>query len=109
MSNRDIILVLTDAFDEHANVVIPKLDLSGKRHFRLNLVVSSLQLTKILFDGLSWTVIQNGLRLQSEHVGAVWCRRATVSVTSEHEDDHSNGFRIWKSEWNRVLYGLYAS
>ncbi len=30
-----------------------------------------------------------------------------MSLTSEHEGEVSNGFRLWRSEWNRTLYGLY--
>lgn len=106
---KNVILILSDNFDEHATVVTSELDSMGADYFRFNLDVNSLKDSNIDFNGAEWRITQAGKSLQGSAVATVWCRKATVTVTSEHEDDKSNGFRIWRSEWNRVLYGFYSS
>lgn len=108
MPNRNAVLILADAFDAHADVVTSKLKALGTDCYRFDLDVNSLKSSVISFDGYRWAIAQSGYDLTSDEVGAVWCRKATVSLTSEHEEGRSNGFRIWRSEWNRVLCGLYS-
>lgn len=104
-----MILILTDAFDAHADVVVEKLKLRGVSFFRLNLDVSSLQTTSATYRAGSWILKQEAKTIRLSEVKVVWCRRSTVSLTAEQEHDFSNGFRLWRSEWNRFLFGCYSS
>lgn len=104
-----MILVVTDAFDVHADLVIAKAEALSAPVFRLDLDVASLQGTRAAYRDGSWTLGRGPRSLASADVRAVWCRRTAVSVTSEHEGDASNGFRLWRSEWNRTLYGLFSA
>ena len=99
-----MILILTDSNDVHADIVSMKL---GDNYFRLNLDIEALKDTKISFDGSEWTISQNGKTIKNSSVKCVWPRRVSVQVNSEQQQDQSNGFRLWRSEWNKSLFGLY--
>ncbi|GBO47680.1 hypothetical protein MFFDBJGM_00683 [Pectobacterium versatile] len=99
-----MILILTDRFDLHANIVEEKLK---RPYFRLNLDVESLQETEITFSGSDWVIVQEKRRCMASKIDCVWPRRITVQTTLEQQADTSNGFRLWKGEWNKVLFGFY--
>jgi len=105
-----MILILTDAHDPHADSVISHLDELGKPYFRFNIDVKSLLATKIFFDGDIWWIEQNKSCASSESIKCIWARRLTVSLDLEQQTgNEDSGFRLWRSEWNRCLYGLYTS
>lgn len=101
-----MILILTDSFDIHSDIVSNKI---GNSYFRLNLDIESLKDTKLSFNGEDWEIIQNGKTIISSQVKCVWPRRVSVQMTLEQQQDLSNGFRLWRSEWNKSLFGLYHS
>ena len=105
-----MILILADVFDTHADIVQLHLKASGIPSFRLNLDVNALQNTSLHHDINGWTINQNDRSFHSKDIGCVWPRRLTVSLTLEQQTDlETRSFRLWRSEWNRCLYGLYAA
>lgn len=104
-----MILVLTDAFDAHADRVIQELEIAQAKYFRMNLDVTSLKASHITYEGDCWAVSSPTGSFVSKDICCIWCRKSTISLTIEEEDDQSNGFRLWKSEWNRALFGLYSA
>lgn len=105
-----MILILADAFDTHADVVEQRLKEIGARPFRFNLDVDALLKTAMRFDGESWHIEQAEVSAASREFRCVWPRRLTVSLTLEQQTEpETRSFRLWRSEWNRCLYGLYAS
>ncbi len=103
------ILILSDQFDTHADVVEEKIVARGGSVFRINLDVDSLNRSTISYVNRSWKISCGGRTLKDSDVRSVWCRRTSVSLTAEQQLDLSNGFRLWRSEWNRVLFGFYNS
>lgn len=104
-----MLLILTDKFDEHANLIIKKIKQSNIMFFRLNLDVDSLKYTTVTFDGDKWTIkTLNGV-FNSTDVKCVWARRAFVELTLEEQNEQNNDFKIWKNEWNKTLLGLYLN
>lgn len=104
-----MILILTDEFDTHADAVIAKMTKCDVSLFRLDLNVEALKRTHISSsDG--WAVAAGDNRCELSDVRAVWARRLTVSQTLEqqHEPDDP-GSRLWRSERNRSLYGMYVA
>ncbi|MCK8541357.1 hypothetical protein [Yersinia ruckeri] len=99
-----MILILSDSYDVHADVVSKKI---GKHFFRLNLDIEALKKTKITFNGLDWIITQNDMIIKASDIKCVWPRRVSVQINSEQQQDQSNGFRLWRSEWNKSLFGLY--
>jgi len=104
-----VILILADAFDTHANVVEQHLRDSGASLFRLDLDVHSLQNTILSYDSSDWIVRQGSFEIRASDIRTVWPRRLTVSLTLEQQtEQETSSFRLWRSEWNRCLYGMYA-
>ncbi|KRB18382.1 hypothetical protein ASE05_27140 [Mesorhizobium sp. Root172] len=104
-----MILILADAFDSHVDAVEIYLRQSGSEFSRLNLDVESLRQTSISFDGDIWVFSQNGIETSSADISCVWARRLTVSLTLEQQNLKEDvTSKIWRAEWNRCLYGLYA-
>lgn len=101
------ILVVTDQHDKHADHVIGKLLTRSLPVFRLNLDVESLKRTIISYRAGEWQLSVGDESVEGREVKCVWCRRSTVSLDAEQQVDLSNGFRMWRSEWNRVLFGFY--
>jgi glutathione synthase/RimK-type ligase-like ATP-grasp enzyme len=104
-----MILIVADNFDAHANVVCDVLKMKGANYFRLDLDVRSLMETTASFTPFIWTLQNKNSLLNSENVDCVWCRRYSVSLTHEEESLHDNGFKLWKNEWNKTLFGFYNS
>jgi glutathione synthase/RimK-type ligase-like ATP-grasp enzyme len=105
-----MILILADSFDAHADVVEQHLKASSAVYFRLNLDVHSLQKSHLHFDGEHWRLEQDGSTVISALIQCVWPRRLTVSLSLEQQTTiESSAFRLWRSEWNRSLYGFYSS
>ena len=105
-----MILIIADIFDTHADVVQGHLSRSGATHFRLNLDVNSLENTVLDHAANEWVINQSGRQFRASEIKCVWPRRLTVSLTLEQQtEQETSSFRLWRSEWNRCLYGLYAS
>ena len=104
-----MILVLTDAFDVHADEVIQHLHGMSVEVFRLNLDVESLQHTTCAYDGDVWSFTQNHQMMLHRDIKCVWMRRSFVEVSIENEELYDISFRIWRGEWNKTLLGLYVS
>ena len=104
-----MILIISDVFDAHADEVTKHLSAAKEPFFRLNLDVETLKSTKIHFQDDIWHVTQNGTSTTSQEINCVWPRRLTVSLTLEQQTtEEESDFKLWKSEWNRCLYGFYA-
>lgn len=104
-----MILILTDSFDLHADVVIKKLAQEELNFFRFNLDVESLKKTKISFNGDAWIINDGKTIINSNEISCVWCRRPFVELTLEEKNCSGVDFKIWKNEWNKTLLGLYNS
>jgi len=105
-----MVLILSDRFDTHADLVVGKLDQRTIPYYRLNLDIGSLLNTKISFQGGKWTIsATNSATLHSDDISCVWCRRPFVELTLEEQQRSDVDFKIWKNEWNKTLLGLYNS
>lgn len=104
-----MVLILTDAYDTHADFVIKKLDEDKLDYYRFNLDVESLKKTTICFNGRSWFINDGKNKVGSNDFSCVWCRRAFMELTLEEQNYTGVDFRIWKNEWNKTLLGLYNS
>ena len=104
-----MVLILTDAYDTHADFVIKKLDEDKLDYYRFNLDVESLKKTTICFNGGSWFINDGKNKVSSNDFSCVWCRRAFMELTLEEQNYTGVDFRIWKNEWNKTLLGLYNS
>lgn len=102
-----MVLILTDQFDSHADVVITKLIEANVPYFRFNLDVESLKYSYISFEMGAWKVVAPTGQICTDEVSCVWCRRPFVELTLQEQDCHEIDFRIWKNEWNKTLLGFY--
>jgi glutathione synthase/RimK-type ligase-like ATP-grasp enzyme len=103
-----MILILTDSYDKHADVVIGKLRERGADLFRFNLDTQSLQSTAVTFDGTRWVIQTESGTISSDVVRSVWLRRPFVELTLQEQDDNDPNFKIWRGEWNKTLLGFYS-
>lgn len=101
-----MVLILSDTHDSHVNYAVTKIDFE---YFRLDLDVSALRETSILFHENKWTIKRGDNRIDSDDISCVWARRNFVELLLEEENDQSPDFKIWKNEWNRALLGFYLS
>lgn len=99
-----MILVLSDKFDVHADLVCSQLHVP---HFRLNLDTESLRKTKIHWSMHGFEIEANSQAASSEDVKCVWIRRAFVELSLDEANSNDPGTKIWKGEWDRCLIGLY--
>jgi hypothetical protein len=103
-----MILILTDKDDIHADTVITHLKRWGAPFIRLNQDIESLLQTRITYNLRRWRIeMPNGYFL-SDQVTSVWLRKSYVQMTLERSGDNSPDFKLWKSEWNKTLQGLYS-
>ncbi|WP_146173200.1 MvdC/MvdD family ATP grasp protein [Ectopseudomonas oleovorans] len=102
-----MILVLSDKFDKHADVVCGKLNRSNEKYFRFDLDTDSLKSSRITFFEEKWSIQQNDLSINSDQIDKVWVRRPFVEVSLEEANINDPGFKIWRGEWNKTLLGLY--
>ena len=101
--------MIADRFDTHADVVREHLRELDAPTFRLDLDVESLRSTVLHFERDEWRISQSDRSISSHEIKCVWPRRLTVSMTLEQQtNSETRSFRLWRSEWNRCLYGLYA-
>jgi glutathione synthase/RimK-type ligase-like ATP-grasp enzyme len=104
-----MLLILSDNFDIHANIVESKIANSIK-YFRFNLDVESLKNTIITYNNTIWIIKQKDIEIKSSDISCVWCRRPFVELTIEENINLQDiDFKIWKNEWNATLLGLYTS
>jgi glutathione synthase/RimK-type ligase-like ATP-grasp enzyme len=103
-----MILVLSDRNDSHAKFVVQKIVEKGLPFFQFNVDVDSLLDTYVTFNE-KWKIIQQAKELRIEDITCVWHRRTFVELMLEEESDQSNDFKIWKSEWNKTLLGIYSA
>lgn len=101
-----MVLILSDQFDVHADVVIQKLRKQSIPFFRFDLNVDALRNSMITFHNGVWHIKQNG-EVYSKDIRCVWCRRPFVELTLEEQQIEDVDFKIWKAEWNKTLLGLY--
>lgn len=104
-----MILILSDAYDTHADFVTKKLDIERLKYYRFNLDVESLKRTIISYRGSSWKINDGKIEVDSKDFSCVWCRRPFMELTLEEQNYTGVDFRIWKNEWNKTLLGLYNS
>ncbi|WP_336485570.1 MvdC/MvdD family ATP grasp protein [Methylobacterium nigriterrae] len=104
-----MILIIADKFDAHADAVQHHLSIRNSKFFRLNLDIASLMLSYVYIDENQWTISQNNEEIHLSDISCVWGRRLTVSLDLEKQSvAEEPDFRLWRSEWNRCLYGVYA-
>lgn len=103
------ILILTDKFDTHADRVQMKISEQGMTSFRLNLDVESLKTTKITEKNSTWYIRADCHEISSDEIDGIFLRRAFVELMLEEYDNTDIGFKIWRSEWNKVLLGLHTA
>jgi glutathione synthase/RimK-type ligase-like ATP-grasp enzyme len=103
-----MILLLTDSYDKHCDVVAEKLKNRGHNFFRLNLDTQSLQKTAISFDEDIWSIQNEFGAILSHEIKCVWLRRPFVELTLQEQNESDPNFKIWKGEWNKALLGFYS-
>lgn len=104
-----MILILTDKFDKHADIVCEKLNRLNHGYFRFNLDTESLMASHITFLNGNWRISQSNIGLSQRSIDAVWVRRPFVELSLEESNTNDPGFKIWRGEWNKTLLGLYNS
>lgn len=102
-----MILILSDNFDAHADLVCCQLAESNAKYFRLNLDSESLKKTKLQWGGDGFSIEANGQYISSRDIKCVWPRRAFVELSLDEANLIDPGIKIWKGEWDRCLIGLY--
>ena len=102
-----MVLILTDQFDVHANVVITELEKKGIPYFRFDLDVESLKKTSITFEKQIWKITQKECTITSKMISCVWCRRPFVELSLQERGCTEVDFKIWRNEWDKTLLGLY--
>lgn len=102
-----MILILTDAFDVHADFVLEQLKKENIPFFRFDLDVESLKQTYISFENFVWKIRTTNCEVYSNQFTCVWCRRPFVELSLEERGYMGVDFKIWKGEWNKTLVGLY--
>lgn len=103
-----MILILSDKFDLHADMMENMLLKKQARYIRFNLDKESLLKTHVSFTNNLWVITVNDITFSSAEVACVWCRRIFVELLLEESQDTSPSFKIWKNEWNKTLVGLYT-
>lgn len=104
-----MLLILSDAFDAHADVVEKNLIEDGISYFRMNLDVESLKKTYVSFARGNWRIKVEKNEFISDHISCVWCRRPFVELSLQERREEGTDFKIWKNEWDKTLLGLYNS
>lgn len=106
-----MILIIADIYDLHADKVEESLKKDNISYFRLNLDYASLIKTRIIFHFNSWIIQKEDRSVNSIFFSCVWCRRAFVELSLEEREkiEADVGLKIWRSEWNVTLLGLYTS
>jgi len=102
-----MILILSDRYDKHADLVCSKLEEVGVEFFRFNLDTKSLMDSLVTYRGEHWSIYQEGREIESSDFSLVWVRRPFVEVSLEEENMNDHNFKIWRGEWNKTLLGLY--
>ncbi|MFF5994425.1 MvdC/MvdD family ATP grasp protein [Lysinibacillus sp. KU-BSD001] len=104
-----MILILTDSFDIHVDMVIKHLEKQSVNFFRFNLDTAALKNSVLTFKNSTWEIKQNSSLTTSDEIEIIWARRGFVELTLEELNNHSTGFQIWKNEWNKTLNGFYST
>lgn len=107
-----MILILTDQFDRHADLVAEHLSDAGSHIARMNLDTASLRQTRITACSINnWTVDlgSSGTQFKTSDISVVWLRRPFVELNLEEQAEQNTDSRIWRGEWNKSLLGMYLS
>ena len=104
-----MVLIMTDRFDVHADVVIEKLKKENVPYYRFNLDVESMKNSYVSFKSGVWNIESETGKISSEQVDCVWCRRPFMELTLQERAETSPDFKIWKGEWNKTFLGLQNS
>lgn len=104
-----MVLILTDCFDVHADIVVEELKKENISFFRFDLDVESLKKTYVSFENCVWKIRVNNCEINSRQITCVWCRRPFVELSLQEQRYTDIDFKIWKNEWNKTLLGIYNS
>ena len=104
-----MVLILTDCFDVHADIVVEELEKENIPFFRFDLDVESLKKVYISFENSIWKIKTKDNEISSKQITCVWCRRPFVELSLQEQRYTDIDFKIWKNEWNKTLLGLYNS
>lgn len=105
-----MVLIVSDCFDAHADIIEQKIHELGKRVFRLNLDLNSLSTTILSFENNVWTICVGGNSIKSHDVSCVYFRRAFMELSVEEMSlERDIGFRLFRNEFNTILNGLWFS
>jgi glutathione synthase/RimK-type ligase-like ATP-grasp enzyme len=102
-----MILILSDKFDAHAELVCSQLTELNFSYFRLNLDTESLRNTSLRWDSNIFVIEAGSKTTTSDNIKCVWVRRAFVELSLDEGNSNDPGLKIWKGEWDRCLIGLY--
>lgn len=102
-----MILILSDKFDVHADLVCKELDDKNVSYARLNLDTESLYKTAISWTRYGFEIIKDSRSVNSKDIKCVWVRRAFVELNLSEANSSDPKTKIWKGEWDRCLIGLY--
>lgn len=104
-----MVLIFTDRFDVHADVVIEKLKAENVPYYRFNLDVQSLKKSYVSFRNGNWTIKSESGEISTSQVSCVWFRKAFMELSLEEREITDAGFKIWRKEWNSTLLGIQNS
>lgn len=105
-----MILIVSDIFDAHADLVEKKLSNFKHKHFRLNLDIGSISNTTIDFKDNYWLINTDNGSINSNDITSIYFRRAFLELTSEEMGlENDINFKLFRGEFNTVLNGLWFS
>jgi hypothetical protein len=107
MSVQRTVLIIADFFDTHADAVECALTAKHQRTFRLNLDKNALLKTHLSLTEKKVTICTEQGVVASSDIGAIWVRKAFAELSLQERDAESVDEKIWRTEWNRSLLGLY--
>lgn len=103
-----MVLMVSDCFDAHADLVEKKLHGLDQDVFRLNLDLNSLSNTTISFKNDTWVIVTDNGTIRSSDITSVYFRRAFLELSIEemHLEQDIN-FKLFRNEFNAILNGLW--
>ncbi len=105
-----MILIVSDHFDAHADLVEKKIQEAGKKTFRLNLDLNAISNTTLSFKNNIWTIVVGKNSIRHNEISCIYFRRAFLELSIEEISlEHNINFKIFKNEFNAVLNGLWFS
>lgn len=102
-----MILIVSDKFDLHADLIERKLVEQGHETFRLDVDFESLLTSIISFAGGEFAIRVKDRLVRSIEIDTVLLRRTFVELSYEMKDELTTAHKIWRGEWNKSLQGMY--